>query len=147
MSQDLTPPRQLAHRLIDSGRANAAERFDAARTAAAAVDRLYLHLARWVGVDGAHALFMRALAQARAEHPLDTMQLRAHSSPYIEGVAETVAQHGSDKVAEALEAILVMLIELLGRLIGEEMTRNLIERGLAEFAKDDLDGESLRAEA
>lgn len=148
VSHDLTPSRLLARRLIDAGRAKAISSSDRALFAAAAFDQLYQDLARWVGFDGCHALFTRALAQARDEHPsLDAIQLHARSSPYLLGVTETVVQHGSVKTAEALEAILVILIELLGRLIGDEMTTNLIERGLAESADDDADGESRRAEA
>ncbi len=148
VSPDLTPARQLAHRLIEYGRATGASSSDPAHIAAVAFDRLYQDLARWVGFDGCHALFTRALAQARDEHPLlDTIQLHARSSPYLVGVTETVAQYGAATTAEGLEAILVILIELLGRLIGDEMTTNLIERGLAESADEDANGESRRAEA
>jgi len=148
VSPDLTPSRQLAHRLIDAGRAKAISSSDRALFAAAAFDQLYQDLARWVGFDGCHALFTRALAQSREEHPsLSTIQLFPRSTPYVLGVTETVAQNGSAKAADALEATLVSLIDLLGRLIGEEMTTNLIERGLAESANNDADGESRRAEA
>jgi hypothetical protein len=134
--------------VIDAGRAKANSSSDRALFTAAAFDQLYQDLARWVGFDGCHALFSRALVQARDEHPfLDTIQLQARSSPYLAGLTEAVAQHGTAKTAEALEAVLAILIELLGRLIGEEMTTNLIERGLAESANDDADGESRRAEA
>jgi hypothetical protein len=148
VSPDLTPSRQLAQRLIDAGRANADSSSDRALFAAVALDQLYQDLARWVGFDGCHALFTRSLTQARDEHPfLDRIQLHARSSPYIMGVTETIAEHGSVKTSEALEAMLVILIELLGRLIGEDMATNLIERGLAESANDDANGESRRAEA
>jgi hypothetical protein len=148
VSLELTPSRQLARRLIDADRGKADSSSDRALFAAVAFDQLYQELARWVGFDGCHALFTRALAQARDEHPLlDTIQLYARSSPYLLGVTETVARHGSVKTAEALEAILVILIEVLGRLIGEEMTTNLIELGFAESTKDEADGASRRAEA
>lgn len=148
MSPGLPSARQLARRLIDRGRAEGAESQDPARPAAAAFDRLYQDLARWVGLDGCHALFTRSLAQARAEHPLlGTIQLRARSTPYIAGVEETVEQHGAQETAEALESMLVILIELLGRLIGDGMAKNLIERGFAESAADDANREGMRAEA
>lgn len=148
MSPDLPPARQLARRLIDRGRAEGAASADSAGTAVAAFDRLYQALSRWVGLDGCHALFTRALAQARAEHPLlGSIQLHARSTPYLDGVAETIKQHGARETADALESMLVILIELLGRLIGDEMARNLIERGLAESTGDDANRESRRAEA
>ena len=78
------------------------------------------------------ALFTRALAQARTEYPaLGEIQLRARSEPYIDGVAETIMAHGDPASAEGLEAMLIHLIELLGRLIGEDMAMKLIERSVA----------------
>jgi hypothetical protein len=39
--------------------------------------------------------------------------------------------HGDAATAEALESMLVRLVELLGRLIGDDMAMKLIERSLA----------------
>src|ERR1700720_1206750 len=90
-SQNEPPARQIARRLIESHRSQRAEGHTSARAAAAACDQLYRELSRWVGPDGCHALFTRALAQARTEHPaLGEIQLRARSEPYIDGVAETI---------------------------------------------------------
>jgi hypothetical protein len=148
MSPTLPPTRQLARRLIDGDRAEGSASPDAAHSAADAFERLYQALARWVGLDGSHALFMRALAQARAEHSLlGTIQFHARSTPYLEGVTETIHQHGGQETADALESMLVILIELLGRLIGDDMARNLIERGLGEYPGDGVNRESRRAEA
>jgi hypothetical protein len=148
VSPDLPPERQLARRLIDRARAEGTARPDSALSSAAALDRLYLDLSRWVGLDGCHALFTRALAEAAVKYPLlGTMQLHPRSTPYLEGLTETAQQHGARETDEALEAMLVILIELLGRLIGDEMATILIERGLPEFAGDDANRESRRAEA
>ena len=148
VTPNLPPARQIARRFIDRHGAEEAAGQAAVNPAAAACDRLYQDLSRWVGLGGCHALFTRALAQARAEHPLlGTIQLHARSAPYLEGVAETVEQHGAAATAEALESMLVILIELLGRLIGDEMARILIERGFAESAGDYANRESRRAEA
>jgi hypothetical protein len=148
MSANLPPARQLARRLIDRGRAEGAASPDSAHLVAATLDRLYLDLAVWVGFDGCHALFTRALAEARAEHPpLQTIELHARSSPYVEGVAETIERHDDRDTAEALESMLVILIDLMGRLIGDEMARNLIERGFAESAGDGENSATRRAEA
>jgi hypothetical protein len=148
VSPDLTPARQLARRLIERSRTQGGPSADSALPAAVALNRLYLDLGRWVGLDGCHALFIRGLAEARAEHPLlETIQLNARSTSYLEGVAETIERHGARDTDEALESMLVTVIEVLSRLIGEEMATILIERGLPDFAGDDANRESRRAEA
>lgn len=148
MLPDIPPAPQLARRLIDRRRAEGAASPDPAHLAAATLDRLYLDLAIWVGFDGCHALFTRALAEARGEHPpLETIVLHARSSPYLEGLAETIERRGVPETTEALESMLVILIDLMGRLIGDEMARNLIERGFAESAADGENVATRRAEA
>lgn len=130
-SDDRSPARQIARRLI---RSRSAESGDGtgARTAASAADHLYGEFSRWVGPDGCHALFTRALAQARAEHPaLAEIHLKPRSEPYIDGVAETIMAHGDRATSDALESMLARLVELLGRLIGDDMAMKLIERSLA----------------
>lgn len=59
------------------------------------------------------------------------LQLRARSQPYIDGVPETIMAHGDAATAEALESMLVHLVELLSRLIGDEMATKLIERSVS----------------
>lgn len=148
LSRDQPPARQIARRLIDSRRSERAGGETAARAAAAACDHLYRALSRWVGSDGCHALFTRALAQARTEYPvLGQIQLRARSEPYIDGVAETIMAHGNAATAEALESMLVRLVELLGRLIGDDMAMKLIERSLAASERGDATSDGRREEA
>lgn len=121
---------QTARRLINARRAERPGDTPA-RTVAVACDHLYRELSRWVGRDGCHALFARALGQATTEFPaLKEIQLRPRSQPYVEGVAESILAHGDAATAEGLEWILVRLIELLSRLIGDEMARKLVERSL-----------------
>jgi len=106
--------RAFARRLVDSHRSAAAGGETDARAAAAACNDLYKELSRWVGSDGCHALFTRALAQAQTEYPaLGQIELRARSEPYIDGLAESITADGDDAIAEALKAMLVRLIELL----------------------------------
>lgn len=132
------PKREIARRLIDSRRRDPTGAETAARAAASACDHLYHELSRWVGVDGCHALFTRALAQARTEHPaLAQIQLHPRSEPYIEGLAATIMAFGDAATAEALESVLVRLLELLGRLIGDDMATKLIGRDLAASEGDD----------
>ena len=142
------PARQIAHRLISSRWSERPGGDTAARAAAAACDHLYRELSRWVGSDGCHALFTRALAQARNEYPaLGQIQLRARSEPYIDGVAETIMAHGDAATTEALESMLARLVELLGRLIGDDMGMKLIERSLAASEGGGATSDGRREEA
>lgn len=147
-SRDQPPARQIAHRLINSRRLEQAGGHTGARAAAAACGHLYRQLSRWVGPDGCHALFTRALAQARTEYPaLEQIQLRARSEPYIDGVAQTIMAHGDAATAEALESMLGRLVELLGRLIGDDMGMRLIERSLAASEAGDATSDARQEEA
>jgi hypothetical protein len=93
-------------------------------------------------------MFTRALAEARTEYPaLAQIQLRARSEPYIDGVPETIMAHGDAATAEALESILVHLIQLLGRLIGDDMATTLIERSVGVSERGDAMSDSRREEA
>jgi len=140
--------RQIARRLIDGRRSERTGADGEARAAAGACDSLYRELSRWVGSDGCHALFTRALVQAATEFPaLSKIQLRARSEPYIDGVAETIMAHGGDATAEALEALLVRLVELLGRLIGDDMAMKLIERSMAASERGHSSSDRKREEA
>lgn len=138
LSQSQQAPRQIARRLIDSRRSERAGGDTAARAAAAACNHLYWDLSRWVGRDGCHALFTRALAQARTDYPaLEELQLRPQSEPYVEGIAEIIMAHGDAETSEALESMLIRLVELLGRLIGDDMGMKLIERSLSASERGD----------
>lgn len=131
------PAAEIARRLIESRQPERTESDGRARAVAVACNDLYLGLSRWVGRDGCHALFTRALAQARADNAtLNQIQLRPGSDPYVDGVSESVASHGDALVADALESMLVQLIGLLDRLIGGDMTTKLIERSIAALRRD-----------
>ena len=148
LSPDQPLARRIERRLISSHRSERSEGDSAARTAAAACDHLYHALSRWVGPDGCHALFTRGLAEARTEYPaLAQIQLRARSQPYIDGVPETIMAHGDAATAEALEAMLVHLVELLGRLIGDDMATKLIERSVGVSEHGDAISDDRREEA
>ena len=148
LSADQPPARQIARRLIESRRPERTGDDKAARAAAAACNHLYWELSRWVGPDGCHALFARALAQTASEYPdLEQIQLRARSEPYIDGIAESIMARGDPATAEALESMLVRLVELLGRLIGDDMAMKLMERSLAAPERGDTTSGARREEA
>ena len=148
-SQAADPPaRRIARRLINGRQSEGKAGDSRARATAGACDDLYRDLSRWVGRDGCHALFARALAQAQVEYAtLDQIKLRPQSEPYVEGVAETITSHGDAATAEAVESILVHLVELLGRLIGNDMATNLIERSLTAAERGDARPDDRKEEA
>ena len=120
----------------------------AAAAAALAGERLHQALSRWIGIEGCHALFSRARAEEQPGNaPLVGLLLRARSEPYIQGVAESVAEYGETSTADAIEAMLASVIDLLGRLIGVDMATNLIERSLRESVSDDAGQDQRRAKA
>jgi len=140
------PAREIVRRLISSRGSEPQQGDTSAR--AAVGDHLYHELSRWVGPDGCHALFTRALAEARDEFPpLAQIQLRPGSEPYIGGVGETVAAYGDTATATALEWMLIHLVELLGRLIGDDMATKLIERSSFASERANLSSHSKRGRA
>jgi hypothetical protein len=118
--------------LIGSRQLKRGDGAPSARAAGEACDHLYQELARWVGSDGCHALFARALAEARSSHPaLTQVELRARSDPFVDGIAETITAHGDPATLTALESMLAVLVDLLRRLIGNDIAAKLIGRSLS----------------
>ncbi|MBA3655972.1 MAG: hypothetical protein H0W69_01315 [Gemmatimonadaceae bacterium] len=131
MSPDLPASEKTARELIDSEQV--AGDGDLARATAAcnAAEKLYAALSRWIGRDGCHALFVRAQTQAADQHPaLEVLQLRVREEPYVSCVEESIKGFGDSATAAAIEAMLAATISLLGRLVGDDMASNLIERSI-----------------
>ena len=63
------------------------------------------------------------------------------------GVVETAEKQGAKKTEQALEAMLLIVVGVLGRLIGDEMAATLIQRGLPDSAYDEPNQANQRAEA
>ena len=125
--------RDTAHRLIASESAPGSPP-DEGAAAERAVDRLSAELTGWFGPIGTHALLTRALAHARAEHPsLGAVTLGTPSALHIEGLADSARSHGAAGAAGAVE-LLAWIIELLGRLIGDELAAALVESGARHTA-------------
>jgi hypothetical protein len=139
----LTPPQsrtaqELARRLLarDAPVKDAPDAV-AARTGQVC-GRVSASLSRWFGIDGTNALFARALVQAQTDHPaLANVRYSRKSAICLEGVAESVRIHGADAAADGVAAILTALIELLGRLIGEDIAMRLVEQSVPAAALDE----------
>lgn len=96
---------------------------------AAAAERVHLHLreglSRWIGAEGFRALSARAVSLAQGEHPeLGTLSFD-NDEPALRAA---VRLHGVAPVTEALVAQLAAAIDLLGRIVGEEMAMQLVNR-------------------
>jgi hypothetical protein len=148
MAPALVSARQLAKRLVDRETSTGNAETTRASAAALAGEGVYRALSRWIGSDGCHALFARARAQEQPAHrALESLQLSPRHDPYIIGVDESIGEYGDDGTADAIEAMIVGMIELLGRLIGDDMATSLIERSLSEFAHDKSGPARRRAKA
>lgn len=120
----------LARRLIAA--AGVAQPGQSARTPLSASERALDDLAealgRWFGPHGYHALLVRALAQARLEHPaLADVTPGDPFSPALGGLAEAAAAHGAEAAVDAAQAVLAAVIALLGRVVGDDMVQYLVE--------------------
>ena len=88
-------------------------------------------LSRWFGPYGYHAILTRALAEARDAHPaLTAVRVRSSSDPTLDGLADAAMMHGTNTIPEAITAVLSAVIELLGRVIGEDMAVHLVEQAV-----------------
>jgi hypothetical protein len=85
-------------------------------------------LARWFGPYGSLALMTRALAIAAAAHrSLGAVTVESSQSPRLVGMAASARTYGAHEIAEGVIALLAALIELLCRLIGDDLALKLLE--------------------
>lgn len=81
----------------------------------------------------------RALSETRSGHgALDEIRYEVGSDPVLNGVDESIQQHGADATAKALEALVEMILSLLTRLIGGEIVTTLVERSMENWRRDEL---------
>ena len=86
-------------------------------------------LSRWVGGMGYRALIDRALLLARAEHPaLGSLSCHGGDEPVT---TAGVRAHSAAEVATGMVALVATLIDLLSRIVGEEMAVELVSQAVA----------------
>ncbi len=111
---------------------------DSAEEVAAVTERVCIQLraglGRWIGTMGYRALLHRALALARAEHPA-LAGLSCHGGDE-EMIAAAVRTHGSAEVAAGMVALVAILVDLLGRIIGEDMAVRLVEETVVPTSRE-----------
>jgi hypothetical protein len=83
-------------------------------------------LGRWIGTSGYHALLNRALGIARAEHAcLSTLSCAGGEAELI---TTTARKHGAGEVAASMVTVATVLIDLLGRIVGDELAIHLVNQ-------------------
>jgi hypothetical protein len=119
-------PSDAARRLWESAAGDTSAPEDVAAAAGRVCAQLRAGLGRWIGGEGYRALLDRALVLARAEHPaLGSLSCDRGDQPVTPA---DVRAHGAAKVAAGMVALVAMLIELLSRMVGEEMAVRLVEQ-------------------
>jgi hypothetical protein len=94
-------------------------------------------LTRWFGPYGYHALLTRALVEARGAHPvLGAVVVRSPLEPFLDGLVDGARAHGNAAMTNGVTTVLATVIDLLGRLIGEDMALHLVEQSLPAVASD-----------
>jgi hypothetical protein len=129
MAPDIHAAQELARRLLAQEIPEPAAPDDVVAGMQRVCEGVCQNLRRWVGTDGSAALFARALDRARGDHAA-LKGVRAATSPggCLEGLAASVEAHGPKPVMEGVVALLTLLVELLGRLIGSDMAINLMDQ-------------------
>ena len=90
--------------------------------------QLQTGLARWVGADGYRALLHRALELARAEHSV--LKLLSCNGSDEQEIAAAVQAQGAAEVVAGMVTLVATVIDLLGRIIGEEMAVELVTQAI-----------------
>ena len=138
--------RALAHRLLgqagalagsESGGSEAPNAADPVAALEWVCRHLGDELSRWFGPYGFHALLTRALAKARVDQPpLAAVRVRSSPDAYLDGLGDAVQGYGVHPATEAFAALLAAFIDLLGRLIGEDLAVNLVSQATMLSAPD-----------
>ena len=121
--------RELARQILerDLREGDAPAPIDVAAAAERAFHRISNGLSHWVGSDGTQALFSRALALAQArDHSLKAVQPPARSALFLDTLAQNAQPDDGAGVLNGVTLIMTTLIELLTRLVGEDLAVRLV---------------------
>jgi hypothetical protein len=129
--------KEMARRLLARETSAAAEPAMVAAALQRACARVSANLRDSVGEDGHDALLGRALARAESDHPvLKDLRRLNHGAIRLDNVVASVEAHGVAAVTAAIEALLAALLDVLGRLIGEDMAMRLVDQDLGGPPRD-----------
>ena len=126
MTQRSPAATEVARRLWQGAVGDSNTPEDVAVAATRMCTELRVGLTRWVGAMGYRALLDRALLLARAEHPaLGSLSCHGGDEPVT---TAAVRAHSAAEVATGMVALVAALVELLGRILGEDMAVRLVEQ-------------------
>lgn len=81
-----------------------------------------------MGHAGSAALLARAFARTEGAHPpLKDLRRPGDDGVRLDGIAASADKHGIEDVTAAIEALITAVIDILTRLIGEDMTIQLFD--------------------
>lgn len=115
-----------ARRLWERGGGSATSPEEVGAAAQRVCDELRDGLSRWVGAEGYRALLDRALVLSVTEHPV-LNSISCHDGDVLAAVA-AARTHGAAQLATGIVTLVSTLTELLGRIVGEEIAMQLVER-------------------
>ena len=132
---------RLARRLVLS-EARALDRPEALVDASErAWERLRRRLIVLIGPMGFDALFARALALARSDHPvLAGITAETARGSGLTGVRERVHERDPTEVLNALVAVMAHFLAVLVRLIGVDLVVRLVREAWPELPPEDVHG-------
>lgn len=124
-----TPASLLARRLLArGGLEEAATPADVGIALQRTCARVNQQLCDSMGDEGCAALLARALARTEVAHPaLKTLRRTTDDTIDLDGVVASVEANGAAAVTAAVEALLAALMDVLTRLIGEDMAIRIID--------------------
>jgi hypothetical protein len=121
---------ELARQLVLRASRNGAGQESAALIAYHACQLTYRALARSIGVAGANALLTRARSQALKSHSvLREVRIDDGEDDGLARIKTVIEKHGSAEAAAGLEALLEVLLTLLGRFVGIDLVARLVAQG------------------
>ena len=90
--------------------------------------RVFGNLCDAMGDDGCNALLARALLRTEADHPAlkDFRGINA-AGIHQDGIVASIEAYGVVAVRAAMEALIAALVDILARLIGEDMAIRLLD--------------------
>jgi len=121
---------ELARQLVARAARNGKSPESAAHSAFSACKITYRALARSIGVEGANALLARAQSQTVKRHPLlREIGIGHRDDDDTAKIDAVVEKHGIAASAAGLEALLEVLLTLLGRFVGTDLVVRLVAQG------------------
>ncbi len=128
---------EAAQRLIAGEQAATRPPSDAVAATERLIRRLAHELSGWFGSYGARALLTRALTDAQKSHPvLLSVRVGVPPAPALDGLAESARTHGGVAAVAGTADLVAALLELLARLIGDDLAAILVAQSVSAAAPE-----------